>query len=43
MIGKNAAADKVVAPLIVPEEPSDVHQDIGNQIPGVEVEENLNS
>ena len=40
---ENTTADKVVAPLIVPKEPSDTHQDIGNQIPGVEVEDNLNS
>ena len=42
MIGKNTDGGKVMNPII-PEEPSDIHQDIGNQIPGVEAEENLNS
>jgi hypothetical protein len=43
MISKTADTDKVVHPIMVPEEPSDIHQDIGNQIPGVEIEENLDS
>ena len=43
MSGKNTNGEKVMTPLIVPEEPSDIYQDIGNQIPGVEVEENLDS
>ena len=42
MIGKTTEPNKVMNPVI-PEEPSDIHQDVGNQIPGVEVEENLNS
>ena len=42
MIGKNADGNKLMNPVI-PEEPGDIHQDIGNQIPGVEVEENLDS
>ena len=42
MISKTADTDKVMHP-VVPEEPSDIHQDIRNQIPGVEIEENLDS
>ena len=42
MIGKATEPNKVMNPVI-PEEPSDIHEDVGNQIPGVEVEENLNS
>ena len=43
MIGKTANGEKVMNPVMVPEEPSDIQQDIGNQIPGVEIEENLDS
>ena len=43
MISRTADTDKVVHPVMVPEEPSDIHQNIGNQIPGVEIEENLDS
>ena len=43
MSSKTADTDKVMNPVMVPEEPSDIHQDIGNQIPGVEIEENLDS
>ena len=42
MIGKTTDGNKVMNPVI-PEEPSDIHQDIGNQIPGAEVEKNLDS
>ena len=40
---KTTNGEKVMNPVMVPEEPSDIHQGIGNQIPGVEIEENLDS